>query len=52
MSAELISIEEWQKAKFLDWSDRYIAAMLSQMTPRQQRRLIQMLKEAVADKQQ
>lgn len=49
MSAELISMEEWQKAKFLDWSGRYIDALLSRMTLRERTRLVRNIERTLAD---
>lgn len=52
MSGKIISMEEWQKAQFVDWATRFGVAMLARLPEREQKRVLKKLERAVLDNQQ
>ena len=48
MSAELISMEEWQKAKFVDWANRFAVAMILQLSERDRKRVLKIMQRELS----
>jgi hypothetical protein len=48
MSAELISMKEWEQAKIIDWSVRYCLPLLMQFTEAEQKRILERLEREFA----
>lgn len=46
MSAEVISMEEWQKAVLVDWAGRFAARLLLQLPAKDRQFVLQRLERA------
>lgn len=52
MSAEVISMDEWQKAQIVDWAVRFGSRLLAQLPQRDQERMLKRLERDTTAHQQ